>query len=251
MASVGVLPIMGHAVLGYPSLAASLATATAYAEAGFTYLELQIPFSHPTADGPTIVEANQQALAAGATYEACLQQIASLHARFPDTRIVVMSYANKLLARGVEALHNDLLAAGVYALIVPDLDLAYARQLGLGSALPGGLVPVFGPNPLPDRLALLEQQPPQLVYLMAGYKLTGSGFGLDGRLPALIQQLKGYGVQQVGIGFGISTPQDVQTVLQAADFAIIGSALLRAQQQGKLTNYLAELAGTLGQHKPQ
>ncbi len=238
------MPIMAHWVLGYPTLAESERTILQLAEAGVQYLELQIPFSHPTADGPLITDANRTALTNGTTLAAALEVVARVRAAHPAQHIVVMTYANKVQSVGYSGFATQALAVGATSLIVPDLPFdAPEADLLRNASL--DLIPVLGPNVSEARLLMLLSRSPKQVYLMAGYKITGSGFGLDVRLAGLVQTLRSAGVQ-VGIGFGISTPEQVQAVLRVADFAIIGSAFIQAAQQEKrVDKYLAKLRDAL------
>lgn len=235
------LPLMAHYVVGYPSLAQSRAMAEAYAEAGVAYVEAQIPFSHPTADGPVITEANRLA-ARQVTTEEALNEIGALQARFAGQRFVVMTYLNKAFAYGLERFVDRMAALGLQQLILPDLPVTdpLADQIRARGGVE--LIPVIGPNPQPASLAAICQQRPSFVYVMAGYKLTGSDFSLAEDLGELIQRLRTEAGSRVGIGFGISSLADAQAVLEQADVAIIGSAFLRAQQEGRLAAFLQDFA---------
>jgi tryptophan synthase alpha subunit len=103
----GTFPVMAHLVLGYPTLAASLETAEQYIAAGVQILELQIPFSHPTADGPVITAACQAATRQGVSVRDCIDAIGQLRSRHPQQEIMVMSYLNRLYTFGFQ----DFMAA--------------------------------------------------------------------------------------------------------------------------------------------
>lgn len=234
------VPLMGHLVLGYPDLETSLQTARTYAAAGLAYLELQLPFSHPTADGTLITEANRVAVAGGTTLQACLAVIRVLKTEFPAARLVAMTYANRVFATGTVDFCEALAKAGAEQLIVPDLALDSPLAAPLRSQQHLSLIPVIGPNTTQDRLNKLLALSPRLVYLMSGYRLTGSDFTLDARLAHLVALCRAAGAE-TGIGFGVSAPEAVRAVLQVANLAIVGSALLRAQQAGNLAESLQEL----------
>jgi tryptophan synthase alpha chain len=239
---------MGHLVLGYPSLAESERTAMAYLEAGVQLLELQIPFSDPSADGFTITHANHVAIAQGTDTEHCLRAIDRLQAyalllatQDGITRTVIpMTYLNKLVAYGLERFAREMLAIGISSIIVPDLplDTPQAHTLIRQGLKP---VPVLASNVPPARLAQLLAHQPDYVYIMADFKITGQQFTLDPRVSTLIAAIRHQCRAQVGIGFGISTGPHVQAVLRTADFAIVGSALIRAQEAGNLAEKLTEL----------
>jgi tryptophan synthase alpha chain len=237
------IPIMAHLVLGYPTLEESIRTAEQYIAAGCAILELQIPFSHPTADGPVITRACQVAVEQQqVTVDQCLDVIAALRMQYPDQEIIVMSYVNRVYAYGPNAFVRSLRKIGVEHLIIPDLPLDAVDVLGLDQGNTLGLVPVLAANTRPDRLDLFLKQETDFFYLMSDFKITGSQFSLHPRLRLLLDAIRSRRPQaRIGIGFGIKTPEQVEEVLAVADVAIIGSALIEAQQEGCMPSYLEEL----------
>jgi tryptophan synthase alpha subunit len=105
------------------------------------------------------------------------------------------------------------------------------------------LVPVLAAN-IPDtRLDQLIAAGYDFFYLMSDFKITGSTFSLHPRLREIAGRIKsGNSAARIGIGFGINTPEQIKAVLEVADYAIIGSALIVAQQEGRLENYLENIA---------
>src|SRR5919107_5371892 len=118
--------LMPYLMAGFPDIEASVAVATAYAEAGADLVELGVPFSDPLADGPVIHAAATRALEAGATLHHVLEVGARLAPRLP---VVLMCYANPMLARGVERFADELAARRISGLIVPDLPLEEAPEV--------------------------------------------------------------------------------------------------------------------------
>lgn len=237
-----VVPIMAHLVLGYPSLAESIRTAEQYIASGVAMLELQIPFSHPTADGPVITLACQKATQAGVTVSACLEAIQALRIKFPEQEIMVMSYLNRIYHYGFQAFMDELKALGIKNLIVPDLPADAIRDFAMQHTSVH-FVPVLAANTPDARLEKLLEMDFDFFYLMSDFKITGSGFSLHPRLQEIIQKIrskKAY-APRIGIGFGISTPEQARLVATEADVAIIGSALIQAQNAGKLEEYLESL----------
>jgi tryptophan synthase alpha chain len=234
------IPVMAHLVLGYPGLQESLQSAETYIAAGVQTLELQIPFSHPTADGPVITAACQEAVRQGVSVRDCLEAIATLRARHPRQEIMVMSYANRLFAYGFQAFAAKMAELGIRHLIVPDwpADQPWPGFEGAKSSVK--LVPVLAANTPEHRVQALQQEGFDFYYLMSDFKITGSGFSLHPRLQQMVEQLKTKPCR-VGIGFGIASPEQVRTVAAVADLAIVGSALIQAQKEGKLAEYLESL----------
>ncbi len=240
------LPVMAHLVLGYHSLESSLRTAEQYIHAGVSILELQIPFSHPTADGPVITKACQEATRQGVSIQACIEAIQGLRAQFPKQEIMVMSYLNRIYTYGFQAFVNEMELLGVNHLIIPDLPADVSKSfLGPRSSLK--LVPVLAANTSDARLEKLLGSGFDFFYLMSDFKITGSEFSLHPRLQSLITRIRNHHSSatlpspRIGIGFGISTPQQAQLVASTVDVAIIGSALIQAQNEGKLEEYLESL----------
>ncbi len=241
------MPVMAHLVLGYPTLAESLATAETYVQAGIEMLELQIPFSHPTADGPVITAACQEAVEQqGVTVEDCLAAIRQIRTQHPEQEIIVMSYINRVFAYGLEKFARTMIALNIKHLIIPDLpvDSSLAQTLASNQLK---LVPVLAANASDQRIETLLNLGFDFFYLMSDFKITGSSFSLNPRLAGVIAKIKNHGqnTPRVGIGFGISTPAQAQLVAAEADIAIIGSALIQAQQAGSLSAYLESLQDAL------
>ncbi len=236
------MPVMAHLVLGYPTLAESIRTAGLYVQAGVEILELQIPFSHPTADGPVITAACQAAVnEQQVSIAGCLAAIYTIRAQHPEQEIMVMSYVNRIFAFGLEAFGREMVALNIRHLIVPDLPVDSPLAAVLTSSVqssPLKLVPVLAANVSDARVEKLLALGFDFFYLMSDFKITGSSFSLHPRLEAVIAHIKRSGTARIGIGFGISTPEQARLVAAAADVAIIGSALIQAQETGTLDVYL-------------
>ncbi|MBN8679573.1 MAG: tryptophan synthase subunit alpha [Chitinophagales bacterium] len=235
------IPVMAHLVLGYPSLETSIQTAAVYANAGVVVLELQIPFSHPTADGPVITEACRVAVEQGVDVPNCLQAIAQIRAQFPKQEIMVMSYLNRIYAYGFQRFIANLAQLNIRHIIIPDLPVSVAASfIPPGSAVQP--VPVLAANTSPARLESILKQGYDFFYLMSDFKITGSGFSLHPNLSQMIAAIKAARPEnRTGIGFGISSPEQVALVTREADLAIIGSALITAEKNGNLEQYLESL----------
>lgn len=244
------MPVMAHLVLGYPTLAESLHTAETYIHAGVQVLELQIPFSHPTADGPVITAACREAVRQGVTVRDCIAAIAGLRRQYPEQEIVVMSYLNRLYSFGFQKFAEEMAALAIRHLIVPDLPVDETRRATrdlTDEKQRVKLVPVLAANISDTRLEKLLQMDFDFFYLMSGFKITGSTFSLHPRLKEIIARIhrvtnnEHRRMKRIGIGFGISTAEQARAVAEEADLAIIGSALIQAQRERRLEQYLAEL----------
>lgn len=234
--------IMAHLVLGYPSLQESIHTAGVYVEEGCSILELQIPFSHPTADGPVITHACREAIVQpDTTVEDCLTAIKKISGQYPLQEIFVMSYLNRVFTFGIDRFAASLTSLGIRHVIIPDLptDSPMAglfRQHGLS------LVPVVAANIKDERLESLLKAGYDFFYLMSDFKITGSGFSLHPRLEEIIQKIKIHSSNiRTGIGFGISQPSQIRAIQEFADYSIVGSALIEARDRDELRMFLRRL----------
>lgn len=217
--------LMPYLMGGYPTMEASRAVGEAYAAGGADLVELGVPFSDPLADGPVIHAAGTEALRNGATVEAVLDLGAELAQRFP---VVVMCYANPVLARGPEAFANALAERAISGLIVPDLPLEEAPAIHDACAAAGvALVPLVAPTTPDDRMAAIGARADGFVYTVSVTGTTGER--ADGDFAALVGRAKAHTSVPVAVGFGIGTPERAADAAGAgADGVIVGSRLVRA-----------------------
>jgi tryptophan synthase alpha chain len=219
--------LMPYLMGGFPDLDTSLAIGEACAAAGADIIELGIPFSDPLADGPVIHAAATAALAAGATVEGVLTVAEALSAKLA---VVVMAYANTVLAPGAERFAARLAAAGVSGLIVPDLPFEEAAAVA-GAAEHAGiaLVPLIAPTTTPERLAEIGARARGFMYVVSVVGTTGERSGASSAIAPLIERAKASTSVPVAIGFGIATAQQAAAAADAgADGVIVGSRLVRA-----------------------
>jgi tryptophan synthase alpha chain len=221
--------LMPYLMGGYPDLVGSLAIGEAYADAGADLLELGVPFSDPLADGPVIHAAGSAALAAGATTSGVLEVGRELARRLP---VVVMCYANLVLARGAERFAADLAEHGVSGLIVPDVPLEEAPTMhdaceGAGVAL----VPLVAPTTPDGRLAEIGARARGFLYTVSVAGTTGERDAVDA--SAVIERARAHTEVPVALGFGIARPGHAVAAADAgADGVIVGSRLVRAAGEG-------------------
>jgi tryptophan synthase alpha chain len=226
-AARGRAALMPYLMGGFPDVERSVAVGVAYAEAGADLVELGVPFSDPLADGPVIHAAGTRALAAGATVHAVIEAGARIAEHVP---VVLMCYANPLLARGPERFCGELAAHGISGLIVPDLPLEEADPVlaacdGAGLAL----VPLVAPTTPDDRLAAIGRSARGFVYTVSVVGTTGERTAVGDGLPELLGRVKAHSPVPVALGFGISTGAQAAAAADAgADGVIVGSRLVRA-----------------------
>lgn len=230
------ITIMGHLVIGYPTLYESYEIAKFYIKNGIDILELQIPFSNPTADGSIITLANKVAINNGISWNDCLDFLNQFKIEFPDQKVYLMTYLNKLLAVNLKKIF--------YNLIIPDLPFDSFEYFNIKNRSIIDLIPVIGVNITEYRLNALLEKKPEFIYIMSGFKITGSCFNLHKKICLLIQRIKKQSFfTKVGIGFGVSSYKDAQSISNIADVVIVGSALIKAQKLGKLQEKIFEIQG--------
>jgi tryptophan synthase alpha chain len=236
--------LMPYLMGGFPDLDASLAIGEAYADGGADLVELGVPFSDPLADGPVIHAAGTRALASGATVPAVIELARALAERLP---VVLMCYANLVLARGVERFADELASAGLSGLIVPDLPLEESpAALAACDAAGLALVPLVAPTTPEERLRRIGAQARGFVYTVSVTGTTGERAELDP--AALLARVRAHAEVPVALGFGIARPDQAAAAAAAgADGVIVGTRLVRAAAEGEdIRAVVAELAEALG-----
>ncbi|HVP01960.1 MAG TPA: tryptophan synthase subunit alpha [Solirubrobacteraceae bacterium] len=225
-AAPGRAALMPYLMGGFPDMATSDAIAQAYADGGADLVELGVPFSDPIADGPVIQAAATRALAAGATLEGVLGIASRLAPRVP---VVLMLYANLVLARGVEAFAAAAAQAGVSGVIVPDLPLEEAPATRAALADAGlALIPLVAPTTTAERLARIGADAQGFLYTVSVTGITGERASLSDHFAAIVARARAHTTVPVALGFGISTPEQAAAAADAgADGVIVGSRLVR------------------------
>ena len=221
--------LMPYFTLGYPNPTCSLDVVEAIARAGADLIELGIPFSDPLADGPTIQRSTQVALEQGMNVARCLDLTAQLRSRGLDQPLLLMGYVNPILAFGFERFVAEASAAGVDGFIVPDLPPEEANELEAVCCDHGrALVYMLAPTSTETRILQVAKRAQGFIYLVSLTGTTGARAELPADLEAFIHRIREHTVMPLAVGFGVSTPQQVQAVARLADGVIIGSALIEA-----------------------
>ncbi len=219
--------LIGYVTAGDPDLATSAEIAVAGAEAGLDILELGIPFSDPMADGPVIQAASQRALTAGATVRGVLQCVRDVRNR-TQLPLLLMTYYNPVLRYGVDRFIADAVQAGADAALVTDLPpdeavewCSLCRSAGLGTVF------LVAPTTTPERAARAAACSTAFIYCVTRTGVTGESAALPEDVAATVALARQASDRPVALGFGISSPQQVQAAWRIADGAIVGSTLVR------------------------
>lgn len=224
--------LIGYLPVGYPDLQTSIDAAVALIENGFDILELGPPYSDPVMDGEIIQAATQTALAAGFKLRDLFTAVREITSRV-DAPVLVMSYWNPIVQYGVDRFADDLKAAGGAGIITPDITPEAAEEW-IAASKRTGLDRIFlaAPTSTEERLKLITEACTGFIYTVSTMGITGERASLDANARTLVGRLREQGATRACVGIGISTPEHVAGVLEYADGAIVGTALVRALRDG-------------------
>lgn len=211
---------------GDPNVARTAAVGLALVRAGAGILEIGVPFSDPIADGPTNQRAAERALAAGATVDGVLGAISEIRAA-SDVPVVLFTYSNPVLRRGVERFAADAAATGVDGVLFTDVPVEEMERFG--PALRAHRIdPVLlvTPTSTEARLAAAAREGSGFLYLVSRTGVTGARHDLDAELAGHVRRVRAVSELPVAVGFGISTPVQVAQVAAIADGVVVGSAIV-------------------------
>ncbi|GAA1693635.1 tryptophan synthase subunit alpha [Microbacterium sediminicola] len=226
--------LVGYLPIGYPDLETSIEAAVVLAESGVDILELGPPYSDPVMDGPVIQEATQAALAAGFRFRDTFTAVQRIRERV-EIPVLVMTYWNPVVQYGVDRFADALAAAGGDGLITPDITPDAAAEW-IAASERTGLDRVFlaAPTSTDERLSLIADSSTGFVYSVSTMGITGERASLDAAARALVARLRLHDVEYACVGIGISNADHVRGVLEYADGAIVGTALVKALRDGGL-----------------
>ncbi|AKF08556.1 tryptophan synthase subunit alpha [Sandaracinus amylolyticus] len=213
---------------GDPDLASTPDLIVAIAEAGADVIELGVPFSDPTADGPVIQRASERALRAGTTLSGVLDAVRAARAR-TSVPILLFGYYNPLAARGEAKVAREAKDAGADGFLVVDLPPEEAPALrDHVVALGLDWVPLVAPTSTPARVARAAEVATSFVYVISVAGVTGAGHAdleVAAKRAAEVRTATGH---KVALGFGIKTADDARRAAPHVDGIVVGSALVTA-----------------------
>ena len=220
--------LIGYLPVGFPTLGQSIDAAVALVENGVDVLELGLPYSDPVMDGPVIQRATQTALENGFRLRDAFTAVEAIRSRV-EAPLLLMTYWNPVVQYGVDRFADDLVSAGGAGLITPDLTVDSGAEW-LATSDRTGLDRVFlaAPTSTDARLEVVARNSRGFVYVVSTMGVTGTRRDVDASARTLVDRLRNTGAANACVGIGISTGDHVAEVLQYADGAIVGSALVRA-----------------------
>ena len=220
--------LMTHVVIGYPNIDESIRLVKTMSKAGADFIELQIPFSDPVADGPTLMRANQGSLDNKTTVKQSIQLMQELN-KVVEIPLLFMTYFNIVLQYGVEKFCRHAKSAGCAGWIVPDIPLdEEPAEHFIALCKKYNLVPVrlLSPASTTERIKKNAGFADNgFMYFVSRKGITGSQHDLNKQLKSHVKKLKQYFTIPVAVGFGISKPGHIKDLKGIADIAVVGSEI--------------------------
>jgi tryptophan synthase alpha chain len=218
--------LVAYLTFGDPDVQTSIDVVEAVARAGADVIELGVPFSDPSADGPSIQRAMERALERGASLPGALDAVAELRRRGIETPIVLFGYYNPIYVMGPDVFAARAATAGIDAVLTVDLPIDELAELATPLAAHGvSVIPLVAPTSTPERIARLAAFAPPFVYYISLTGVTGSkaAAAVD---PARLALVRTAAKAPVAVGFGIRTPADATRFAAVADGVVVGTALV-------------------------
>ena len=211
---------------GDPDLETTEKLVYAMEESGSSMVELGIPFSDPTAEGPVIQAASSRALAGGTTAEQIFDMVSRIRQR-TQIPIAFMTYANVVFSRGTEAFIKKAAALGVDALILPDVPFEEKEEFDSVSRKYGmDLISLIAPTSR-ERIRMIAKEASGFVYCVSSLGVTGTRSSITTDTGAMIRLVKEIADIPCAVGFGISTPEQAAEIGKTSDGIIVGSAIVK------------------------
>lgn len=211
---------------GDPDLGTTEKLVLAIDGAGADIIELGIPFSDPTAEGPVIMAASERALKGGVTLDGIFEMI---HQIRPKVRapLAIMTYANVVFSYGTQRCLGKAQDAGVSALILPDVPFEEKREFAPACRAHGiDFISLVAPTSA-ERIQTIASEAEGFVYCVSSLGVTGMRSRITTDVGEMVRRIRGATDIPVAIGFGISTPQQAKDMANKADGVIVGSAIVK------------------------
>ncbi|MEK7571203.1 MAG: tryptophan synthase subunit alpha [Patescibacteria group bacterium] len=220
--------LMTHVIVGYPTLLETKKIVRVMAEEGVDFVELQIPFSDPLADGPTIMQACEESLAHGTKVKDAFDLVRSLAGEI-GIPLLFMAYYNTVFRYGVEKFCRDAAVVGISGLIVPDMPIdeeSHEHFYALCKKYDLHAIHVISPASTDERLRKNAAMATGFIYATARQGTTDATKGLAPEIATFLKRVKKYLALPLAVGFGISSKERVKMIAGQADVAVIGSAIV-------------------------
>lgn len=211
-------------------------------ESGADLIELGVPYSDPLADGPTIQAAATRALQQGVRLDDVLEMVKDVAPQI-KAPIILFTYYNPILNRGIESFLKQIAEVGIKGLVVPDLPLEEAQSLLTPAAEIGiEVVLLVAPTSSKERIEAIAHQSQGFIYLVSVTGVTGVRNQIESRVEDILQQMRAVTDKPIGVGFGISQPEQARQIKDwGADAVIVGSAFVKRLADGTPTEGLSAI----------
>lgn len=227
---------------GDPDLETTAKVVRAMVHAGADLIELGIPFSDPTAEGPVIQEANVRALAAGATTDKIFDLVRDLR-KDVTIPMVFMTYSNVVFSYDAEVFIRTCSEIGIDGLILPDLPFEEKEEFAdLCSKYQVALISLIAPTS-ENRIAMIAREAEGFLYVISSLGVTGTRTEITTDIGAIVKLIRENTDIPCAVGFGISTPKQAHDMAGKSDGAIVGSAIIKL-----LAKYGREAAGPVAEY---
>lgn len=228
--------------VGDPDLETTERVVHAAVENGADLIELGIPFSDPTAEGPVIMEADEVALKAGTTTDKVFELTKKLRETI-TVPMVYMTYANVVFSYGCEKFAQKAADAGIDGLILPDVPYEEKEEFTEVFDRYGlDLISMIAPTS-EDRIAMIAKEAKGFIYMVSSLGVTGTRSEITTDISAMTDLVKKNSDVPCAVGFGISTPEQAAGMAELSDGAIVGSAIIKI-----IAKYGKEAAGPVGEY---
>ena len=211
---------------GDPDLETTEKLIGAIAEAGADLIELGIPFSDPTAEGPVIQDANLRALSAGTTTDKIFDMVRRVR-QTVSIPMVFMTYANVIFSYGADRFLKTAAEIGMNGIIVPDVPFEEKQEFEpLCQKYGLAQISMIAPTSH-DRIRAIAEQANGFLYCVSSLGVTGTRTAITTDIGAMVKLVKEVKDIPCAVGFGISTPEQAKSMCRQADGAIVGSAIVK------------------------
>lgn len=228
----GEAALIPYFTAGDPDLDTTEVLVRAAVDAGADAIELGVPFSDPMADGPILQRSAARALAAGMSLPRVLELVARLRAS-TTVPIVLFGYYNPFFRYGVDALARDAAAAGADGVLCVDLPPEEAGDLRAATAGAGlDVIALLAPTTPLARVRTIARTASGFLYFVSVLGTTGARADLPTALPQWVRRARRVTSLPIGVGFGVSRPEQAGWIAGFADAVIVGSALARLVEEG-------------------
>lgn len=217
----------------------------AVVEAGADLIELGVPFSDPMADGPALQRAAERSLKQGTTLPGVLDLVVRFRQR-SDVPIILFGYANPFLSFGAEALAEAGAQAGVDAILCVDMPPDEADPLRVPLRENGiDMIFLLAPTSTPARIQRVLRSASGFVYFVSVAGVTGVKAANTEAIAGLVEQIRGQARLPVGVGFGITKPEQARSVAAIADAVVVGTEISRVIESAPDADTAVDRVGAL------